>query len=101
MAIKPLRLHPEAEQEYLAALAWYQERSSAAARQFQNALEQAGQTIQRNPQRWPFYFGNFRKYTLHQFPFSVIYQEMISEVVIFAVAHGSRRPGYWKYRELL
>lgn len=99
MASKPLRLHPEAEQEYLAALAWYRDRGATAARQFQNAVEQAGQTIQRAPQRWPFYFGNFRKYTLHQFPFSLIYQEMISDVVIFAVAHGSRRPGYWKSRK--
>ncbi|MGB9233020.1 MAG: type II toxin-antitoxin system RelE/ParE family toxin [Terriglobales bacterium] len=98
MVNKPLRLDPEAEQEYLAALAWYRDRSPAAARQFQNAVEQAGHAIQRTPQRWPVYFGDFRKYTLHQFPFSVIYQEMITEVVVFAVAHGSRKPGYWKNR---
>jgi plasmid stabilization system protein ParE len=99
MAHKPLRLHPEAEQEYLAALAWYRERSPTAAKQFQNAVKQAGRTIQRAPQRWPFYFGDFRRYALHQFPFSLIYREMIAEVVVFAVAHGSRRPGYWKDRK--
>jgi plasmid stabilization system protein ParE len=99
MAHKPLRLHPEAEQEYLAALAWYRERSAAAARQFQSAMARAGRTIQRAPQRWPFYFRDFSKYTLHQFPFSLIYQEMITEIVVFAVAHGSRKPGYWKSRK--
>jgi plasmid stabilization system protein ParE len=99
MAGKSLRLHPEAEKEYLAALAWYRERSPAAARQFQNAMARAGRTIQRAPQRWPFHFGDFRKYTLHQFPFSLIYREMTTEIVVFAVAHGSRKPGYWKNRK--
>lgn len=80
MAHKPLRLHPEAEQEYLAALAWYRDRSPTAAGQFQSAIRRAGQAIQRAPRRWPYYFGDFRRYTLHQFPFSLIYQEMISEV---------------------
>jgi plasmid stabilization system protein ParE len=99
MANKPLRLHPEAEEEYLAALQWYRDRSPAAAKQFQNALRRAGETIRQAPQRWPFYFGDFRKYTLRQFPFSVIYQEMIAEIVVFAVAHGSRKPGYWRGRQ--
>jgi plasmid stabilization system protein ParE len=99
MANKSLRLHPEAEQEYLAALDWYRDRSPTAALQFQNAVRHAGQTIQEAPHRWPIYFGNFRKYTLRQFPFSLIYQEMVSEIVVFAIAHGSRRPGYWKDRE--
>ena len=44
------------------------------------------------------YFDEFRKYTLRQFPFSVIYQELLSEIIVFAVAHGHRRPGYWRSR---
>jgi len=70
-----------------------------AARQFQNAIRNAGVTIRQFPRRWPFLFRDFRKYTLRQFPFSVIYQEMLTEIVVFAIAHANRSPGYWKNRK--
>jgi plasmid stabilization system protein ParE len=98
MASKPLRLHPEAEDEYLASLSWYRERSPIAASNFEDAVENGVARVEKAPQRWPIYFDNFRKYSLRQFPFSIIYQEFSSEIVVLAVAHGSRRPGYWRDR---
>ena len=99
MADKAVRFHPEAEQEYLAALSWYLERSLAAAANFENAVSLAVATVRASPRRWPIYFQDFRKYTLRQFPFSIVYQDLSSEIVVFAVAHGSRQPGYWRSRE--
>ena len=98
MANKPLRFHPEAEQEYLTSLRWYRDRSLTAAVNFEQVFGRAIAAIQNAPRRWPIYFDDFRKYTLHQFPFSILYQEFDSEVVVFAIAHGSRRPGYWRDR---
>ena len=98
MASKPIRFHPEAEQEFLASLEWYRERSLTAAVDFERAVTTAVETIGSAPQRWPSYFEQFRKYTLHQFPFSIVYEELLSEIVIFAVAHARRGPGYWKHR---
>ncbi len=98
MASKALRFHPAAEQEYLSALAWYRDQSAIAAEEFASAVRQATAKIRNSPRRWPFYFGNFRKYTLRQFPFSIVYEELFSEITVFAVAHGRRRPGYWKGR---
>jgi plasmid stabilization system protein ParE len=98
MASKPVRLHPEAEREYLEALAWYRDRSAVVASDFGLAVSKAVDTIEAAPQRWPSYFGEFRRYTLQRFPFSIVYQELLAEVVIFAVAHARRRPGYWRKR---
>jgi hypothetical protein len=98
MSNKPLHFHPQAEQEYLAALAWYRDRSPLTAFNFENAVEQAVGRIRETPRRWPIYVEAFRKYTLRQFPFSIVYQEFSSELTVFAVAHGHRRPGYWKNR---
>jgi hypothetical protein len=56
MASKPLRFHPEAEQEYLTALAWYRERSFSAAINFESAFEQAVGRMREAPERWPIYF---------------------------------------------
>jgi hypothetical protein len=60
MESKALRLHPEAEQEYLAALAWYRGRSPLAAEEFAIAVREGIEKIRQAPQRWPFYFENFR-----------------------------------------
>jgi plasmid stabilization system protein ParE len=51
MASKPLELHPQAEEEYLTALAWYAGRSPAAARNFERAFERAVTKIQEAPHR--------------------------------------------------
>ena len=98
MASKPLRFHPQAEQEYLTALSWYRERSLTAAISFENAFDRAVARIRESPDRWPIYFKDFRKYTLRQFPFSILYQDFPSEIVVFAVAHGRREPGYRRDR---
>ena len=99
MENKPVRVHPAAEQEYLAALAWYRERSPITAEEFEGAVRQAVEKIREAPQRWPACFGNYRKYTLRQFPFAAIYEELLTETTILAIAHGRRRPGYWRGRQ--
>lgn len=98
MTSKPLRFHPQAEEEYLTALAWYRERSLIAATKFESAFEHAVGRIRESPQRWPVYVADFRKYTLRQFPFGIVYQDFSSEIVVFTVAHGRREPGYWRDR---
>ena len=98
MAGKPLEFHPEAEQEYLEALAWYRERSPTAAISFERAFDRAIRTIRDAPHRWPLYLSGCRRYTLHQFPFIVVYATLTSHAVVLAIAHGHRRPGYWKDR---
>jgi len=92
MANKLLRFHPQAEQEYLTALRWYRERSPIAAINFESAFGHAVEKIREAPLRWPRYFVDFRKYTLRQFPFSLVYQESSSGIVVFAVAHGRGSP---------
>jgi plasmid stabilization system protein ParE len=98
MASKPVRFHPQAEEEYLRSLVWYRDRSQVAAVNFESAFAQAISKIGDAPQRWPIYFDSFRKYILRQFPFGIIYQDFPSQVMVFAVAHGHRRPGYWMTR---
>jgi hypothetical protein len=75
MRSKPLELHAEAEQDYLNALDWYRSQSLPAAERFYNAFWQAIQTVEDAPQRWPVYLSHFRRYNLHDFPFSIVYRE--------------------------
>ena len=80
MANKPFRFHPEAEQEYLSSLAWYYQRSSSAAFDFEDEFQGAVSAIAESPDRWPIYFSRCRRYVLHQFPFSIVYRNLEEEV---------------------
>ncbi|MBI3775205.1 MAG: hypothetical protein HY273_06575 [Gammaproteobacteria bacterium] len=39
-----------------------------------------------------------RRYVMQRFPYSLIYTVSSEEIRILAVAHHSRRPGYWQGR---
>jgi hypothetical protein len=98
MQLKPLELHPLAEEEYLSALDWYRRKSFPAAEDFEGVFWRAVHSVEDAPERWPVYFSSFRKYTIQKFPFSIVYQIEESRTFVIAVAHGRRRPGYWMDR---
>ncbi len=93
-----VRFHPEAVDEAEAALAWYAERSEQAAFRFLAELEGVLGQIPEAPERWPQFDGPARRMLMRHFPYAVIYREAGEVIEILAVAHGRRRPGYWKKR---
>jgi plasmid stabilization system protein ParE len=98
MASKKIEFHEDAVTEYEAALDWYIARSHLAAQKFSAELSQAIESVVKAPQRWPRHLFGTRRFFLRHFPFAVIYRELPSIIQILAVAHGRRRPGYWKKR---
>jgi plasmid stabilization system protein ParE len=98
MANKQLEFLGAAAAEYQAALDWYFERSPVAAQKFDDEVVRAIDNIAKNPDRWPAYLVGTRRFFLRHFPFTVIYRELPSIIQIIAIAHGHRRPGYWKAR---
>ena len=98
MAVKALAIHPAALAELRSAVLWYLERSESAAEKFAAELYHAIDLIVGAPQRWPSGEHGARKFALSRFPYAVIYKEKPTMIQILAVAHGHRRPGYWKGR---
>jgi toxin ParE1/3/4 len=90
--------HHEATAEYDAAFDWYLERSPDAALRFDAEVDRALAQIIAAPQRWAAGTHSTRRFLLRQFPFTLIYRERASTIQIVAVAHTSRKPGYWKER---
>jgi len=99
MAGKPLEIHPAALDELQSAVAWYFERSENAALKFLNEIDQAMDLVAASPQRWPMAEHSTRRLVLRRFPFAVIYRETETAIQVLAIAHGHRRPGYWKERQ--
>jgi len=98
MSATSFSFHPAAIEEALAAAHWYRERSALAATKFVAELNEAIDRILEAPHRWPHFTRGARKVRLPCFPFLVIYREAKGSVLILAIAHGHRRPGYWKSR---
>jgi plasmid stabilization system protein ParE len=98
MANKEVEFHEAASEEFASAFDWYWERSAGAAARFAGEMSRAVASIAEAPQRWPAGIHGTRKFLLGRFPFAVIYRELPSIIQVLAVAHGHRRPGYWKGR---
>ena len=88
----------QAVADAVAAAAWYAERSPTAAAGFESELHEAESAIRDLPNAWPPYDHGTRHYLLRRYPFAVVYRVEMRRVLIVAVAHGSRRPGYWRER---
>jgi len=97
-AAKRLEIHPAALEELKSAVVWYLQRSEPAAQEFVGEVDRAIDLIVESPSRWPKGDYATRRFVLKRFPFAISYRERESGIQILAVAHGHRRPGYWRDR---
>jgi plasmid stabilization system protein ParE len=98
MSPTPVDFDRRAIAEARSAWRWYARRSPAAAARFQAELDRAVAEIGSTPSRWPQYIMGTRCVRLRRFRYLVVYTESLSLVRVIAVAHGSRKPGYWRRR---
>lgn len=80
------------------AVSWYNSASAGRGDDFLNAVLDAIETIERKPDLWPYVEPPTRKYLLRAYPFNVLYEVVDEELIIVAIAHHRRRPGYWQAR---
>lgn len=96
--MKPVAFHPDAATEFDAAIRFYEKQLPGLGVDFRKDIEIAVQRIQTTPSRWSLYGKRTRRFLIRRFPYLVIFRELSEEIIIIAVAHGSRRPGYWHER---
>jgi plasmid stabilization system protein ParE len=94
----PIEFDPRAIAEARATRRWYARRSARVADRFLAELDRAIGQIRATPEQWPSYLHGTRVYRLRRFPYLVIYRETQAAIQVIAVAHGARKPGYWKRR---
>jgi plasmid stabilization system protein ParE len=91
--------HRLAAQEFRQARALYARRSRRAAIRFIQAIDAALQQIAEDPERWPLYHDWHRWVKTKKFPYLLVYRHAGQDsLTVVAVAHTSRRPGYWRRR---
>jgi plasmid stabilization system protein ParE len=94
----PVRFHPIAVEEAEAAMRWYAERSERSAALFVEELEALLSRIAAHPAAFPGGEGGTRRALFRRFPYVIVFRESRGVIQIVAVAHGRRKPGFWRDR---
>lgn len=90
--------HPDAELELLESALHYEEQVAGLGTRFADEVQRVIELVLESPAMGVRMHGEIRRFVLRRFPFSVIYVVRTDTLSILAVAHGSRRPGYWRAR---
>lgn len=93
-------LHPEAEDDLREAAEFYRERAGNSLTQSLFAeFERSMDMLLQHPGIGALWRRGKRRYVMRHFPYALIYTVSGKEIQILAVAHHSRRPGYWRNRK--
>jgi toxin ParE1/3/4 len=94
-----VKLHPEARVDLKEGKAFYRHRSPIATVAFADEIDVAISRIVESPLRYPAGEHGTREYVLPwRFPYTLVYRLNENLIVVVAVAHQSREPGYWRHR---
>jgi toxin ParE1/3/4 len=95
---------PAARKESEQAAEWYEDQRPGLGGEFLLALAAAYEDIERHPHRpLRIRFSGIGEREFHQkmirrFPYKIIYEVRVDEILVVAVAHTSRKPHYWADR---
>jgi hypothetical protein len=90
--------HPEAEAEFLEAIAYYAECEEGLGHDFAAEVYAAVRRVLAYPRAWPIIEGEVGRCQTKRFPYGVLYCEEAGIVFILAAMHLHRHPDYWKHR---
>jgi len=91
--------HPEALSEYAEAVQYYIEQRVEVAQAFINAIKDTVYRIREAPTRYAAIDKDVRRCMARRFPYGILYTIEQDYILILAVMHCSREPGYWKSRQ--
>jgi plasmid stabilization system protein ParE len=95
----PYAFHPEAEAELAEAARFFESRVHGLGKAFIDAVELVISLIRQYPEVGTLVGQSRRRVLVRGFPYAVVYQSQPDFVLILAIAHLRRRPGYWRARE--
>ena len=100
-----VRFHPEADDEFAEALAWYERHRTGLGAEFSAAVSRSLERIELSPHAFPQWFeispGRrfiIRRAVVDRFSYVISFEERPEFLLMLAVAHAKRRPLYWLRR---
>ena len=80
------------------AARYYESKSDGLGSEFIAEIERTIEVIRSHPGAAPIIRSPIRRRLLNRFPFGLLYTIDDNYILILAVMHLRRRPGYWKAR---
>ena len=95
-----VRSSEPASDELAEAVRWYETCRAGLGGEFFDAVVATLALIETSPEigQTTSIDGQTRRTLVARFPYQVVYRLRPTEIVIVAIAHLKRRPGYWKNR---
>ncbi|MEO1394965.1 MAG: type II toxin-antitoxin system RelE/ParE family toxin [Cyanobacteria bacterium J06634_5] len=90
--------HPAALTEYSEAVKYYAEQRVELAQSFIDSIESTIFSIRESPQRYPIIESDIRRCLTRKFPYGILYTIEPDFLLILAVMHCKKDPGYWRVR---
>ena len=95
----PVVFRPAAQEEFDAAVAWYESQRPGLGGDFVAQVKHILVTIANHPERYRIADGDVREALVSRFPYCVYYRVNRDRVVVIAVFHSSRDPAIWQGRK--
>jgi plasmid stabilization system protein ParE len=89
---------PAASAELKEAVDFYNLQRPGLGDDFKDEVRASVARIQFWPRAWSRVSRRARRCRTRRFPYLVVYVELSDQIVIVAVMHSHRRPGYWRKR---
>jgi plasmid stabilization system protein ParE len=89
---------PDAQEELFTVALDFELEQRGLGQRFREEADRVVNTIVQNPLLWRQRQGGYRRVNFPIFPYYIVYVVRGQTIVIIAVAHGSRKPEYWKDR---
>jgi len=96
--VKRARFVAPAREEFLAEVAYYNQVQPGQGARFTAAVEEGTARALAFPLAGSPSHQGIRRVVLKKFPFSIFYRLETEGILVLAVAHHSRLPGYWRSR---
>ncbi|HEX5756874.1 MAG TPA: type II toxin-antitoxin system RelE/ParE family toxin [Arenimonas sp.] len=101
--MRPVRFLAAAAEEAEAAADWYTRERRELGADFEGELDAAVARMAERPEACPRHphvsvRGDVRRQFLRRFPYQLVFVERDGVLIVLAVAHLAKRPGYWKQR---
>lgn len=102
--MRMVRIHQAAALEAVEAAAWYELQRPGLGEEFDGAVQAAldlleGEAFPLMPMSGAAGYRAVMRLVLRRFPYDIVVVDHHDETVVLAVAHHSRRPGYWRDRQ--
>jgi toxin ParE1/3/4 len=87
-----------AREELLQAVHYHEQEREGLGRKLLAAVQALAERLLDYPESGPVLFRDVRRAAVRRFRYDLVYRIQPEALIIVAVAHHSRRPGYWKHR---